>query len=163
MDIPVPEAQGADEGKGKGKETAPRLTYDAQWLAITRAFFPFLTLAYGQRNFPTEEEARELISAAREVIVERALARGEQDIDDLEVERVQQFVMTAPGPGREDETGGPNTQRGWCFTFFLAIFLFIIFLRCSAVVHEPADAAVVRPHRGGEPYQFATEKRDAQG
>ncbi|KAJ7251235.1 lariat debranching enzyme, C-terminal domain-containing protein [Mycena rebaudengoi] len=113
VDIPVPEAQGADEGKGKGKETAPRLTYDAQWLAITRAFFPFLTLAYGQRNFPTEEEARELISAAREVIAERARARGELDIDDLEVERVQQFVMTAPGPGREDETGGPNAQPPW--------------------------------------------------
>ncbi|KAJ7026145.1 Metallo-dependent phosphatase-like protein [Mycena alexandri] len=37
----------------------------------------------------------------------------ELDIEDLEVGAVQEFVMTAPGPGKEEEMGGRRAQPPW--------------------------------------------------
>ncbi|KAJ7768523.1 lariat debranching enzyme, C-terminal domain-containing protein [Mycena metata] len=109
-----------DKGKGKGKASSPpptpppRLTFDPDWLAISRAFHPLLSLTHHQRPFPLEDAARELVAAARTHIADELRAREpELDIDDLEVAAVQEFVMTAPGPGREEEMGGRRAQPPW--------------------------------------------------
>ncbi|KAJ7489518.1 lariat debranching enzyme, C-terminal domain-containing protein [Mycena latifolia] len=120
VDIPIPSSSPADSpaptnDKGKGKaSTVPRLTYDLEWLAISRAFHPFLALTQFQRAFPTEEAARALVADARTWITDDLRAREPSlDAEDLEVTQVQEFVMTAPGPGREDEMGGRRAQPPW--------------------------------------------------
>jgi lariat debranching enzyme len=123
VDIPVPGSSAPSspaEDKGKGKATTPprsqsaRLTYDLEWLAISRAFHPFLALTQFQRAFPPEEAARALVAEARTQIVADLRAREPVlDAEDLEVTQIQEFVMTAPGPGREDEMGGRRAQRAW--------------------------------------------------
>ncbi|KAJ6567589.1 lariat debranching enzyme, C-terminal domain-containing protein [Mycena vulgaris] len=117
VDIPIPGEEtstpATDKGKGKAP-TAPRLTYDLEWLAITRAFHPFLALTQFQRAFPLEDAARALVAEARTSIVDDLRAREPGlDAEDLEVTQVQEFAMTAPGPGREDEMGGRRAQPPW--------------------------------------------------
>ncbi|KAJ7139021.1 lariat debranching enzyme, C-terminal domain-containing protein [Mycena epipterygia] len=125
VDIPIPgpsaaETSAPSDEKGKGRamspsnSTPPRLTYDLEWLAISRAFHPFLTLTQIQRAFPPEEAARALVADARTWITNDLRAREPSlDVEDLEVNQVQEFVMTAPGPGREDEMGGRRAQPPW--------------------------------------------------
>ncbi|KAK7038006.1 DBR1-domain-containing protein [Favolaschia claudopus] len=92
----------------------PRLTYDPEWLAISRAFHPLLSLTHHQRPFPLEPAARALVADARTQIAADLRAREpELDIEDLEVAQVQEFVMTAPGPGREEGMGGRRAQPPW--------------------------------------------------
>jgi hypothetical protein len=171
VDIPIPEPvskpepgpsasepaesdSASDNGKGKGKGKAkskspspappqgPRLTYDPEWLAISRAFHPFLSLESRQRAFPLEERARALVSEARKWIVDD-LARREPgaDLEDLEVGAVQEFVMTAPGPGKEEQMGGRRAQRQCLFS--LVCFQGTDTSVCSAVVYEPANGQVL--------------------
>ncbi|KAJ7653339.1 lariat debranching enzyme, C-terminal domain-containing protein [Mycena polygramma] len=133
VDIPIPAESEAgpsdsesgpsepisDESNGKGKDkgkaaSPPRLTYDPEWLAISRAFHPFLSLTHHQRAFPLEESARAMVAEARTRITDDLRAREpELDIEDLEVVQVQEFTMTAPGPGKEEEMGGRRAQPPW--------------------------------------------------
>ncbi|KAJ7083674.1 lariat debranching enzyme, C-terminal domain-containing protein [Mycena belliarum] len=121
VDIPIPESPPSEKTsattpeKGKGNvSTTPRLTYDLEWLAISRAFHPFLALTQFQRAFPPEEAARSLVAEARTWITKDLGAREPRlDPDDLEITQIQEFIMTAPGPGREDETGGRRAQPPW--------------------------------------------------
>ncbi|KAJ6591369.1 lariat debranching enzyme, C-terminal domain-containing protein [Mycena sp. CBHHK59/15] len=131
VDIPLPSPSAStpdppspNDGKAKGKSKSesppphpyPQLTYDPEWLAISRAFHPFLSLSHGQRAFPPEEAARALVAEARAWIAENVSKRGDEaelDVEDLEIQSVQEFVMTAPGPGREDEMGGRRAQPPW--------------------------------------------------
>ncbi|KAJ7856658.1 lariat debranching enzyme, C-terminal domain-containing protein [Mycena olivaceomarginata] len=129
VDIPIPltpessselEPSSATSDKGKGKAKSPppsgqpRLTYDAEWLAISRAFHPFLSLTRLQRAFPLEDAARALVAEARTHIADDLRAREPGlDIEDLEVTQIQEFQMTAPGPGREEQMGGRRAQPPW--------------------------------------------------
>ncbi|KAF7324875.1 DBR1-domain-containing protein [Mycena kentingensis (nom. inval.)] len=95
----------------------PRLTYDPEWLAISRAFHPFLSLDQRQKPYPLEDAARSLVSEARTWISDNLKMREPSlDLDDLEVAQVQEFVMTAPGPGYEEQTGGRRMQHGMFYT-----------------------------------------------
>ncbi|KAJ7176499.1 lariat debranching enzyme, C-terminal domain-containing protein [Mycena filopes] len=121
VDIPIPASSSSPssstsdvKGKGKASTSTPRLTYDPEWLAISRAFHPLLSLTHHQRPFPLEDAARELVAAARTHITDDLRAREpELDIEDLEVEAVQEFTMTAPGPGKEEQMGGRRAQPPW--------------------------------------------------
>ncbi|KAJ7148629.1 Metallo-dependent phosphatase-like protein [Mycena crocata] len=111
VDIPIPA-----DAKGKGKaDGGPRLTYDPDWLAVSRAFHPLLSLTQMQRAFPPEESARALVAEAREWIKSEVGKRdkGETDLEDLEIGAVQEFTMTAPGPGQEEAMGGRRAQPPW--------------------------------------------------
>ncbi|KAF7981363.1 hypothetical protein HWV62_33829 [Athelia sp. TMB] len=95
-----------------------RLTYDPEWLAITRAFHAYLSTTRMQPIYPEEAEARGLIKDAEEWIRknvrnvekegETGKLVGEEGIRD--VKDCQKFVMTAPGPGSE---GNRNLQPPW--------------------------------------------------
>ncbi|KAJ6460914.1 lariat debranching enzyme, C-terminal domain-containing protein [Mycena sanguinolenta] len=124
VDVPIPSVPESSESSSspKGKEKAtppppsqqPRLTYDPEWLAISRAFHPFLSLTDRQSAFPLEDVARARVAEARTQITDDLRAREpELDIEDLEVGQIQEFVMTAPGPGREEQMGGRRAQPPW--------------------------------------------------
>lgn len=89
--------------------TKPTLTYDPEWLAITRSFDPYFSLRAQQQPFPDEAEARAMV--AKELAwVEANLNGGKGGNGRCKpVEECQQFVMTAPGPGAEG--GQPRQQR----------------------------------------------------
>jgi len=56
-------------------DSPPRLQFDPEWLAITRAFHPWLTLTPNQRPLPSVEEGKRLIAEARFWIDENVVKR----------------------------------------------------------------------------------------
>ncbi|TFL04826.1 lariat debranching enzyme, C-terminal domain-containing protein [Pterulicium gracile] len=74
----------------------PTFTFDEEWLAITRAFQPLMSRTRSQPPFPDEEKAREMVKTELEWV--RA-----QQLQSMAVDECQQFTMTAPGPGTNDQ------------------------------------------------------------
>jgi lariat debranching enzyme len=64
MEVPTPES-----------DSPPRLQFDLEWLAITRAFHPWLSLTPNQRPLPSHEEGKKLIEEARKWIEENVVKR----------------------------------------------------------------------------------------
>ena len=64
MEVPTPES-----------DSPPRLQFDPEWLAITRAFHPWLSLTPNQRPLPSHEEGKKLIEEARKWIEENVVKR----------------------------------------------------------------------------------------
>ncbi|THU88901.1 DBR1-domain-containing protein [Dendrothele bispora CBS 962.96] len=83
----------------------PTLSFDPEWLAILRAFDPWFSLTREQRPFPDESEAREMVNREMAWVEQHLLRAKPQDQNDhspmFPVSDIQQFVMTAPGPGSE--------------------------------------------------------------
>ena len=76
----------------------PVLSFDPEWLAISRAFHPWLSTTYHQPSFPEEAEARAIVSKELEWVIQNV----EQDQrGDILVSDHQTFTTTAPGPGSE--------------------------------------------------------------
>lgn len=73
--------------------TSPSVTFDPEWLAITRALHPYLSLGRHQRLIPRTEELKSLVDIER-AWVKQNLPNGGL----IEISQVQQFVPTAPGP-----------------------------------------------------------------
>jgi len=76
------------------------MTYDPEWLAITRALHPFLSTQRVQPRLPDETQVREMLRRELKWVNEH-IGSGKLVTD------VQQFTPTAPGPGAE----GPNMTR----------------------------------------------------
>jgi lariat debranching enzyme len=85
----------------------PVLSFDPEWLAISRAFHPWLSTSKFQRPFPVEEEARKMIEQELEW-VSKNVPRKLDSI--FLISECQTFVPTAPGPGPGHE-GTANQQR----------------------------------------------------
>ncbi|KIM43939.1 hypothetical protein M413DRAFT_9238 [Hebeloma cylindrosporum] len=88
---------------------SPLLSYDPEWLAITRAFHSYLSLTRQQSNFPEEAEARALVAQAAKWVEENVKTNEQGEIP---VADHQTFVMTAPGPGSQ-EPGAKVQQPPW--------------------------------------------------
>ncbi|KAF9551565.1 DBR1-domain-containing protein [Agrocybe pediades] len=82
----------------------PIFEYDPEWLAITRAFHPWLSTTKHQPAFPDEAEARALVAKELEWVKANVKTneRGQILVSDH-----QSFVMTAPGPAKEDRSKQP--------------------------------------------------------
>ncbi|KZP27058.1 DBR1-domain-containing protein [Athelia psychrophila] len=124
VEVPTPPAYASTLGHSH----IPRLTYDPEWLAITRAFHPYLSTARMQPVYPDEAEARELIREAGEWVKQNVrnvnVKEAEEGKEGEEtgghtyvaeecvrnVEDCQNFVMTAPG---SDSKGDKNAQPLW--------------------------------------------------
>ncbi len=100
IDVDVP-ASVPSEG------SIPVLSFDPEWLAITRAFNQHMTLNRVQSSYPDEDPAREAVRRELEWIKEHVVSGKEGGT--VKVDDVQQFVMTAPGPGSEG--GDMKAQR----------------------------------------------------
>jgi len=112
IDVPVPEVSSTLNPEQRKAQHPPRLTYDPEWLAITRAFHPFLSTDRLQLKCPDEDAARLMVHKELEWVRSNvqnksdSVATGIRDVDDC-----QPFVMTAPGPGQEGRAKG--TQPPW--------------------------------------------------
>lgn len=104
VDIPLPSGE-----TGPIDLNTPKLTFDPEWLAITRAFHPFMTRRAEQIPFPAEGLARQMVKDEIEWVI-RNVGNNEGSINVLDY---QQFVKTAPGPGNEGSMR--NRQRMWAF------------------------------------------------
>lgn len=95
----------------------PILEYDPEWLAITRAFHPWLSTTKYQPAFPDEAEARALV--AKELEWVKANVKTNEKGQIL-VSEHQSFVMTAPGPGSEgaNKTRQRKSSEFWCQKIF---------------------------------------------
>lgn len=86
-------------GPGNNEEelSSPSLTFDPEWLAITRALHTYLSLDRYQTPIPRRDELDQLLEAER-IWVKQNLLNGGL----IEVNQIQQFVPTAPSaqPGR---------------------------------------------------------------
>ena len=81
------------------------LSFDPEWLAITRAFNPYMSTTPQQATYPDEEAARKAVRENLGWIRENVL-EGKSII---RVEDCQQFCETAPPPGSPDAKG--RSQR----------------------------------------------------
>ncbi|CAE6454904.1 unnamed protein product [Rhizoctonia solani] len=68
----------------------PTLTYDREWLAISRALHPFLSTERHQPNLPPVWDIAPLIQESQRWV--------DENVGEREVGHVQVFAMTAPGP-----------------------------------------------------------------
>ncbi|KAI0338201.1 DBR1-domain-containing protein [Trametopsis cervina] len=100
VDIPEPSHSAPSSGP-------PVLTYDPEWLAITRAFNPFMSTSKYQLRYPEEAEAREAVATELKWVEENVLdgIRREKRIDECQV-----FAATAPGPQNPGRKGGGAKQ-----------------------------------------------------
>ena len=76
----------------------PLLAYDPEWLAITRAFHPWLSTTRQQPSFPDESTARGLVAKELEWVKKNVKS---DESGEIPVKDYQTFGMTAPGPGNE--------------------------------------------------------------
>lgn len=84
-----------------------RLTFDPEWLAITRAFHPFFSSGRSQKAYPKPHQAQQT--------VEKELKWVRSNVGDNDgikaISDCQDFWPTAPGPGSEGSA--KNQQPPW--------------------------------------------------
>ncbi|EMD34237.1 hypothetical protein CERSUDRAFT_86365 [Gelatoporia subvermispora B] len=85
----------------------PVLTFDPEWLAITRAFHPYMSLERHQLPYPDEATARAAVQRELEWVKKHVLG----DKGSIRVGDVQKFEMTAPPPARRGRVTEP--LRHW--------------------------------------------------
>lgn len=95
------------------EQASPLLTYDPEWLAITRAFHQYFTTTRQQATYPDEPTARARVSAELEWVEKNIVHKATNDSAKfpLCVDNCQVFVQTAPGPGSE---GNAKFQQRKC-------------------------------------------------
>lgn len=86
----------------------PTLTFDPEWLAITRAFNPYMSTTSQQNAYPDEAAAREAVAQNLEWVQRMLADKGIRSVAD-----VQQFAVTAPPPGAPGASG--RSQRESAF------------------------------------------------
>jgi len=109
VDLPLDSAYSLSQNS-QSDSAQPVLSFDPEWLAISRAFHPWLSTTHQQPSFPEEAEARAMISKELEWVIENV----EQDErGDILVSDYQTFTITAPGPGSE---GSGKFKQPPCYT-----------------------------------------------
>ncbi|KAF8211726.1 lariat debranching enzyme, C-terminal domain-containing protein [Mycena galopus ATCC 62051] len=92
IDVPTPEAHQPPKG---ARHNTPTLFFDPHWLAIVRAFAPFMPLEKQAIPLPTAKQATAKIAEAYAWVQNNIGENGMKAIDDVQV-----FARTAP-PTRE--------------------------------------------------------------
>ncbi|KIJ95646.1 hypothetical protein K443DRAFT_682865 [Laccaria amethystina LaAM-08-1] len=86
-----------------------QLTFDPEWLAITRAFHPFLSLEHAQVPFPREAEAERMVRDAREWVGRNVFQVPEGQDQPLPVSQPPRHAQ-GQGDGRTKQL--PRTDGG---------------------------------------------------
>ncbi|CEL61804.1 Lariat debranching enzyme OS=Schizosaccharomyces pombe (strain 972 / ATCC 24843) GN=dbr1 PE=3 SV=2 [Rhizoctonia solani AG-1 IB] len=88
---------------GSDRRTSPpTLTYDREWLAISRALHPFLSTERHQTALPPVWDLAPLIQESQRWV--------DENIGEREIRLVQEFTMTAPGPVNTDPRPARNLR-----------------------------------------------------
>ncbi|KAG2361850.1 lariat debranching enzyme, C-terminal domain-containing protein [Suillus spraguei] len=111
IDVPTT----SDESTTPGQRCMPELTFDPEWLAISRAFHPFLSVRRRQADYPDEATARAKVAEEMEW-VKSNVHNNEVNSSDTplgirSISDCQTFVQSAPGPGSEGSQ--KNQQPPW--------------------------------------------------
>ncbi|OCF57434.1 hypothetical protein L486_04892 [Kwoniella mangroviensis CBS 10435] len=114
FEIPTPSSSTSDH--------PPRLIFDPEWLAISRAFHPYLSTTINQTPLPSSEILKQLVSDERQRIEEEGLLVPSANVNEdgtvdlvwtkgpIEIERVQKFWPTAPSQSQLPP--GPDGNLG---------------------------------------------------
>ncbi|CCM04282.1 uncharacterized protein FIBRA_06453 [Fibroporia radiculosa] len=95
--IDVPESPMLSNLRPDERNHLPVLSFDPEWLAITRAFHPYMPLNRLQMSYPAETEARKAVEKELEWVRRHVLPEsGIKKVDDC-----QTFITSAPPPGSE--------------------------------------------------------------
>lgn len=89
--------------EASGERSAPVLSFDPEWLAVTRAFHRYMPTGPNQMTYPVEDAAR--------ASVEEEVAWVKEHVQSLKVDDCQAFVITAPPPGPDDNLSLRQQQR----------------------------------------------------
>ncbi|KAB5594996.1 Lariat debranching enzyme [Ceratobasidium theobromae] len=81
----------------------PTLTFDREWLAISRALHPYLSTQRQQPAMPPPWDMAPLIQDAQRWV--------DKNVGEREIRRVQEFVMTAPGPVNRNPRPASNLPQ----------------------------------------------------
>ncbi|KAG1786642.1 Metallo-dependent phosphatase-like protein, partial [Suillus plorans] len=112
IDVPTT----SDESTMPGQRCVPKLTFDPEWLAISRAFHPFFSTRRRQADYPNEATARAMVAEEMEW-VKSNVRNNEVDSSGVPLPGIrtildcQTFVQSAPGPGSEGAQ--KNQQPPW--------------------------------------------------
>ncbi|KAH8099620.1 DBR1-domain-containing protein [Cristinia sonorae] len=92
------------------QNSPPTVSFDPEWLAITRAFNPFMSMNRNPLDYPDEPTAREAVQRELDWVKKNIFANDDGGGDGVElklklVEDVQSFVKTAPAPGEDGSSG----------------------------------------------------------
>ncbi|KAJ8586336.1 DBR1-domain-containing protein [Rhizopogon salebrosus TDB-379] len=112
--IDVPNA--SDGSAMPGQRCMPKLTFDPEWLAITRAFHPYLSTRRRQADYPDEATARASVAEEMEWVKsnvhDKEANSSEASLPGIRsILDCQTFAQTAPGPGSEG--AHKNQQPPW--------------------------------------------------
>ncbi|KAF8163576.1 lariat debranching enzyme, C-terminal domain-containing protein [Crassisporium funariophilum] len=155
IDLPIPSSHGseAQESSPDVDRPHPILSFDPEWLAISRAFHPLLSTTRQQPPFPDETGARAMVAKELKWVSENV---KHNDHGDILVSDHQTFVMTAPGPGNE----GANKLRQppWYTNPQTEAFCHMLGLE-NKINPPPPSAAAVSP----SPRPTPTPSKDAIG
>ncbi|KAG8691652.1 hypothetical protein FRC11_013668 [Ceratobasidium sp. 423] len=80
----------------------PILTYDREWLAISRAMHPFLSTQRHQSTIPPVWDLAPLIQESQRWV--------DENVGEREIRHVQEFIMTAPGPVNTNQRPARHLQ-----------------------------------------------------
>ncbi|QRW17124.1 RNA lariat debranching enzyme [Rhizoctonia solani] len=122
----------ATPGSGLGT-IPPTLTYDREWLAISRALHPFLSTERHQPALPPLWDLAPIIQESQRWV--------DENVGEREIRHIQEFTMTAPGPVNTNPRPARNIRQR---TFLRAIVLIIIDrLWISPLVYEPTNRGIL--------------------
>lgn len=108
VDVPIP-SEVLPLNVPSGSRRWPTLTFDPEWLAITRAFHPWLSTTRSQSPFPDEAKARAMVQEELEWVNNNIKGKNDKKGLGMAIKDCQKFVLTAPGPGAEGKA--KNEQR----------------------------------------------------
>lgn len=126
--------QNQNQNQNPVNRPKPELTYDLEWLAISRALHPYLSLQRSEIPLPNEATLREMVKKELEWIKANVLAsesegEGEGKGKSVNVIDVQKFVATAVGATGGGGRGGGNTNAPCeCPSAFLSYIREVVLL-----------------------------------
>ncbi|OCH84157.1 hypothetical protein OBBRIDRAFT_891949 [Obba rivulosa] len=91
IDVPISQEQADALRSG----APPVISFDPEWLAITRAFHRYMSLERSQKKYPDEATMRAAVQRELEWVRENVMAGK----DVLPLDEIQQVDLTAPPPG----------------------------------------------------------------
>lgn len=124
--LPSESLSSTSSASSHAEKPPPKLTYDSEWLAITRAFDEYFSRSQNQAQFPDEETARSRVSQELEWVLTNLVQNKAETSEggdstsngdgtgettrELVISEHQIFVCTAPGPGSEGGQGRGSRQ-----------------------------------------------------
>lgn len=103
----VPSPSSSQSSPNNPPHPMPTFAFDTEWLAISRALHPYLSLQRSEIPFPNDEALKEMVKKEMEWM--RSNMEAVKDGKNVRVEDIQKFVMTAVGSsGGSGGRGGGN-------------------------------------------------------